>query len=66
MIAMSGYANEVIARHGALMPGVSFVQKPFQLHELTRRIREVLDAPRESAETGDMREPQARRGERAS
>ncbi len=66
MIAMSGYANEVIARHGALMPGVSFVQKPFQLHELTRRIREVLDAPRESVDSGEMREPQARRGERAS
>jgi two-component system cell cycle sensor histidine kinase/response regulator CckA len=59
-IAMSGYASEVIARHGALTPGVTFVQKPFQLHELTRRIREVLDTP----PAHDTRE-RPRRGERA-
>jgi two-component system, cell cycle sensor histidine kinase and response regulator CckA len=43
VLLMSGYADETIARHGVLDPAVPFLQKPFQLHDLTHRVREVLD-----------------------
>jgi PAS domain S-box-containing protein len=41
---ISGYAGEVIAKQGVLEPGIELVQKPFSVHELTRRVRQVLDA----------------------
>ena len=40
----SGYADEVIVRHGILEEGVAFLQKPFSAEALVRKIREVLDA----------------------
>lgn len=42
---MSGYTAEVIALHGVLDQGINFIQKPFSMHDLSRRIRDVLDAP---------------------
>ena len=39
----SGYPESVVAHHGVLDEGTSFVQKPFSLRELTLRVREVLD-----------------------
>ncbi len=41
---MSGYTADVIAHQGVLDPGVHFVQKPFNTHTLTAKIRETLDA----------------------
>ena len=41
---MSGYTDEVIARHGLLEASVNFVQKPFTVQSLTRQVRTVLDA----------------------
>ena len=40
---MSGYTADVIANHGVLDDGVHFIQKPFSLHDLATKVREVLD-----------------------
>jgi len=45
VIFMSGYAEDAIVQHGVLDAGMHFVQKPFRPSELSRRVREVLDAP---------------------
>jgi CheY-like chemotaxis protein len=42
---MSGYADEAIVRHGVLIEGTPFLQKPFTPQALKQKIREVLDAP---------------------
>ncbi len=46
-IFMSGYTADVIAHHGVLEEGVAFLQKPFTIEGLTKKVREVLDAPLE-------------------
>jgi PAS domain S-box-containing protein len=40
---MSGYTADIIARHGVLDEGVHFIQKPFSLESLSRKVREVLE-----------------------
>jgi PAS domain S-box-containing protein len=40
---MSGYTSDVIARHGVLADGVSFLQKPFSIDALATKVRETLD-----------------------
>jgi two-component system, cell cycle sensor histidine kinase and response regulator CckA len=40
----SGYPDEVIARHGILEPGLEFLQKPYTLPALARKVRNLLDA----------------------
>ncbi len=39
----SGCTENIIARHGVLEHGVSFIQKPYELSTLAKVIREVLD-----------------------
>jgi hypothetical protein len=41
---MSGYTDRVFTRNGAMPPGTGFVEKPFTVETLMRRLREVLDA----------------------
>ena len=41
----SGYTANVIAHHGVLDEGVSFIQKPFSLQVFAAKVREVLDTP---------------------
>ncbi|MCF8106865.1 MAG: PAS domain S-box protein [Desulfohalobiaceae bacterium] len=41
---MSGYTSNVIMHQGILEPDVHFLQKPFTVHSLTSKVREVLDA----------------------
>jgi CheY-like chemotaxis protein len=40
---MSGYTANVIAHHGVLDAGVHFIQKPFLLHDIAAKIKEVLE-----------------------
>lgn len=41
---MSGYTDDAIVHHGILNPGIALIQKPFRPADLTRKVREVLDA----------------------
>jgi PAS domain S-box-containing protein len=40
---MSGYTADIIGQHGVLGEGVHFIQKPFSLHDLATKVREILD-----------------------
>jgi PAS domain S-box-containing protein len=42
-VFMSGYTGDVIVHHGILDAGVEFIQKPFNVESLSRKVREVLD-----------------------
>jgi two-component system cell cycle sensor histidine kinase/response regulator CckA len=44
VLFMSGYAERAFANNGAMPPGTGFVEKPFTVETLMRRLREVLDA----------------------
>jgi two-component system cell cycle sensor histidine kinase/response regulator CckA len=44
VLFMSGYAGSVITHHGILNEGVNFIQKPFLIHALSRKVRQVLDS----------------------
>jgi len=39
---MSGYTNDLLARHGGLDDDAYFIQKPFSIQKLAGKIREVL------------------------
>ncbi|MDZ7697836.1 MAG: PAS domain S-box protein [Deltaproteobacteria bacterium] len=43
ILFMSGYTADAIAHHGVLEKGVHFLQKPFTLITLARKVRAVLD-----------------------
>ena len=45
VLYMSGYAEGVTDRNGALEPGTAFLQKPFTLESLSQKVREVLNSP---------------------
>ncbi|HET6798306.1 MAG TPA: PAS domain S-box protein [Gemmatimonadales bacterium] len=44
VVFMSGYAERSVANNGAMPPGTAFIEKPFTVDTLMRRLREVLDA----------------------
>ncbi|MEO5860180.1 MAG: PAS domain S-box protein, partial [Pyrinomonadaceae bacterium] len=39
----SGYTDDAIFRHGKLDPTVSFIHKPFNLDDVARKVRDLLD-----------------------
>jgi signal transduction histidine kinase/CheY-like chemotaxis protein/PAS domain-containing protein len=45
---MSGYTADVIADHGILDEGIEFLQKPFDIHGLAEKVRQILDRDRSS------------------
>ena len=46
VLYVSGYTDHAVVRHGVLEEGIAFLSKPFDLRELTRTVREVLDSGR--------------------
>jgi DNA-binding NarL/FixJ family response regulator len=42
VLYLSGYTEDAIIHEGALDPGTAFLQKPFTLHGLARKVHEVL------------------------
>jgi PAS domain S-box-containing protein len=47
VLFMSGYTDDAIVRHGLLRPSIAYLQKPFSPDALARKVREVLDRPRQ-------------------
>jgi response regulator RpfG family c-di-GMP phosphodiesterase len=43
-VYVSGYPDELVRQHGVIGAGRSFLQKPFTVEGLARKVRETLDA----------------------
>jgi hypothetical protein len=44
VLFMSGYTSDLIAKHGVLHDDETFIQKPFSLEVLAKKVRQVLDS----------------------
>jgi CheY-like chemotaxis protein len=52
VLFISGYTSDTAARHGILEGEMAFLQKPFGLRDLARKIREVLNTSRDTVPVG--------------
>jgi len=43
ILFVSGYTDDTIVRHGVSTQDVRFLEKPYTLWELARKVRQVLD-----------------------
>jgi len=43
LLFMSGYTDNIIVHHGILEDGIEFIQKPFTVKEISKKIRGILD-----------------------
>jgi signal transduction histidine kinase len=50
----SGYTDEAISRHGVLDNGCEFLPKPYMPATLVRKVRELLDEPRDGEKGSDV------------
>jgi two-component system, cell cycle sensor histidine kinase and response regulator CckA len=52
VLFVSGFMDESLLEDGTLIPGTSFLEKPFTQDVLVRKVREVLERPRQGTTTG--------------
>jgi two-component system, cell cycle sensor histidine kinase and response regulator CckA len=64
VLYMSGYTDSFITGHGALEEGIHLLHKPFTEEELMRKIREMLDADKETKEADHLAGTEAVGGRR--
>jgi two-component system cell cycle sensor histidine kinase/response regulator CckA len=48
VLYMSGYTDDAIVHHGVMAKGMNYIQKPFTVNGLTKKVREVLDQSQQS------------------
>lgn len=46
VLFMSGYTDDAVFDNGVLENGVQFIQKPFTMHNLSSKIRKIIDRPK--------------------
>jgi len=54
VLYLSGYTDDAVLRHGILPSDTHFLQKPFALHELATKVRQILDAPQGTPSQADL------------